>query len=175
MRIVVALGGNALLKRGETKMLPVSFNEIATEVLHLTHADLIGRGVMVSRSFAPKLPLVAGDRVQLQQVLLNLLMNAFDASELPGATTRRVILRAEADGDSMVHVSVRDHGPGLPPEGSEIWFEPFHTSKPNGLGMGLVIVRGIIEAHGGTLQVDAAEGGGACFHFRLPAAKEDTA
>jgi two-component system sensor kinase FixL len=171
----VIRGIRGMARRDQGPRETVDLSALVAAVQRLVAAEALARDCEFVAETGSPLPWVNANPVQLQQVLLNLLMNAFDASELPEAIARRVILRAEADGEATVHVSVRDHGPGLPPEGSGKWFEPFHTSKPNGLGMGLVIVRGIIEAHGGALQVDAAEGGGACFHFRLPAAKEEVA
>jgi two-component system sensor kinase FixL len=156
----------ALLKRGETKMLPVSFNEIATEVLHLTHADLIGRGVTVSRTFAQKLPLVAGDRVQLQQVLLNLVLNAADAMSTNLAGSRQIQVTTSAKG-GVARLSVRDGGSGLP-EDVEKLFEPFYTTKPHGLGMGLAICRSIVSAHGGRLRAEPHPERGAIFNLEIP-------
>ena len=156
----------ALLKRGETKMLPVSFNEIATEVLHLTHADLIGRGVTVSRSFSPTLPLVAGDRVQLQQVLLNLVLNAADAMAENAAGSRQIHVATSLEG-VVARLSVRDIGCGLP-EDVEKLFEPFYTTKQHGLGMGLAICRSIVAAHGGRLKAQPHPERGAIFHLEIP-------
>jgi two-component system sensor kinase FixL len=115
-------------------------------------------------------PPVAGNAVQLQQVLLNLVMNAFEAADLPGASARRVIVSTEVEGDRTVRIGVRDFGPGLPPNGAQPLFEPFHTTKPDGMGMGLAIVRTIVEAHGGTIGASTMDDGGACFFLRLPAA-----
>jgi len=156
----------ALLKRGETKMLPVSFNEIATEVLHLTHADLIGRGVSVLRSFSQDLPLVEGDRVQLQQVLLNLVLNAADAMASNPAGSRQIHVATSVEGD-VARLSVRDGGCGLP-EDVEQLFEPFFTTKQHGLGMGLAICRSIVSAHGGRLRAEPHPERGAIFHLEIP-------
>lgn len=160
----------ALLKRGETKMLPVSFNEIVTEVLHLTHADLIGRGVSVARTLLPKLPLVAGDRVQLQQVLLNLILNAADAMAGNVAGSRQIHVTTSVVGDTA-RLSVRDGGCGLP-EDVENLFEPFFTTKPHGLGMGLAICRSIVSAHGGRLKAESHPDGGAIFNLDIPICPE---
>jgi two-component system sensor kinase FixL len=171
----VIRGIRGMARRDHGPREAVDLHALVAIVQRLVAAEALARNCEFVAEIAATLPWVHANPVQLQQVLLNLLMNAFEASDLPGAVARRVVLRTEAEGDSAIRLSVRDHGPGLPPEGPGKWFEPFHTSKPNGLGMGLVIVRGIVEAHGGSLQVDAAEGGGACFHFRLPAAKEGIA
>lgn len=162
----------ALLKRGETKMLPVSFNEIATEVMHLTHADLIGRGVAVSRDLAAELPLVAGDRVQLQQVLMNLVLNAADAMAASPAGARRLHVATSVQGD-IAKLSVRDEGCGLPADVEKL-FEPFFTTKQHGLGMGLAICRSIVAAHGGRLKAEPHPERGAVFHLEIPTCQPAT-
>jgi PAS domain S-box-containing protein len=156
----------ALLKRGETKMLPVSFNEIVTEVLHLTHADLIGRGVSVARALRSELPPVAGDRVQLQQVLLNLILNAADAMAANPGGSRQIHVTTSVEKD-VARLSVRDCGCGLP-EDVERLFEPFFTTKQHGLGMGLAICRSIVSAHGGRLRAESHPEGGAIFNLEIP-------
>ncbi|WP_052572712.1 ATP-binding protein [Haloferula sp. BvORR071] len=163
----------ALLKRGETQMLPVSFNDIVTQVLHLTHTDLLGRGVTVSTDLADDLPLVSGDRVQLQQILLNLVLNAAEATmEKPGGSRHVVISTSEKDG--IVRLAVRDSGIGLP-EDIERLFEPFYTTKAQGLGMGLAICRSIVAAHGGRLRAEPHAEGGAVFHLDIPATVQEQA
>lgn len=169
----VIRGIRGMARRDHGPREPVDLNALVEAVQRLAAAEALARDCELVVETAPSLPRIEANPVQLQQVLLNLLMNAFEASDLPGTRARRVVVSTVAEGESAIHVSVRDHGPGLPPEGAAKWFEPFHTSKPNGLGMGLVIVRGIVEAHGGSLRVDAAEGGGACFHFQLPAIRGD--
>src|SRR5690606_19166984 len=156
----------ALLKRGETKMQSVCFNEIAAEVLHLTHADLIGRGVTVTRDFSPELPPVAGDRVQLQQVLMNLILNAADAMAATSAGARQLHVETSAAGD-IARLSVRDEGCGHP-ENVEKLFEPFHTTKQHSLGMGLAICRSIVSADDGRLWAEPRPERGAVFHLELP-------
>ena len=126
----------------------------------------------MSTELDPLLPKVDANSVQLQEVLLNLIQNAFEASEEVPRARRRVIISTERDGDYAVRVSVRDFGPGLPLDLPERVFERFFSTKPEGLGIGLFISRSIIAAHGGTLSAENAEGGGAQFCLRLPAAKE---
>lgn len=157
----------ALLKRGETTMLPLSLNDIVTEVLHLTHADLISRGVTATLSLANPLPPVSGDRVQLQQVLLNLILNGADAMARKPPRTRDLLISTSASGDS-VQLSVWDTGNGLPRDTEQL-FQPFYTTKSHGLGMGLAICRSILAAHRGRLQARPNPEGGAIFELELPA------
>jgi C4-dicarboxylate-specific signal transduction histidine kinase len=116
---------------------------------------------------------VNGNRVQLQQFFLNLILNALDAMDQKPLETRRVIVRTERHADGQVQASVRDFGSGLPPEGPEQVFKPFFSMKRNGMGLGLTIARSIIEAHGGRIAAANAEGGGGCFSFWLPAFPAD--
>jgi two-component system, LuxR family, sensor kinase FixL len=122
--------------------------------------------------FYPALPKVEADVVQLQQVFLNLILNAFEASKDVPKLQRRVIIHTERDGDSTVRASVRDFGAGLPAEASERVFEQFFSTKREGMGMGLFISRSIVVAHRGTLCAENAADGGARFWLRLPASKE---
>ena len=122
---------------------------------------------------APGLPSVAGDRVQLQQVVLNLIMNAIEAMSGLDAGPREVLVRSEADASGGVVVAVRDSGPGLDAKGLERVFAPFYTTKSSGMGMGLAICRSIIEAHGGRLWAEANEPRGAVFQFTLPSEGQD--
>jgi len=160
----------ALLKRGEVFVQSLPLNELIEEVLRLVNADLIGRGVSVIRNFAPDLPQVTGDRIQLQQLTLNLILNAADAmaGNAPGA--RRLYI-STARHDSTVRTSVRDEGAGLPAD-VESLFQPFFTTKAHGLGMGLAICRSIITAHHGRLWAEPHPERGAVFHFELPVAEE---
>lgn len=155
----------ALLKRGETTMLPLPLNELLEEVLYLTRSDLIGRGVLVVCDLARELPRITGDRVQIQQVALNLILNAADAvaGNAPGA--RRIHL-ATARHDDVVRVTVRDEGIGLPADTARL-FQPFFTTKTQGLGMGLAICRTIVNAHHGRIWAEAHPERGALFHFEL--------
>jgi two-component system sensor kinase FixL len=123
----------------------------------------------------PKLPLVEGDQVQLQQVLLNLIMNAFEAMGETPPAKRRAVIRSERTPEGRVRISVRDFGTGLSVENPERIFEHFFSTKQNGLGMGLAIVRSIITAHDGELAAVNAEGGGMCAYFSLPGTKEGNA
>jgi two-component system, LuxR family, sensor kinase FixL len=157
----------ALLKRGETTFLPISANEIVNEVLHLTHADMTSRGVTLTRDFAADLPPVNGDRVQLQQVVLNLILNGADAMSDKERGTRKLHVSTRQH-KGRVRVSIADEGCGLPANVEQI-FEPFFTTKPQGLGLGLAICRSIVKAHHGQLWAEPNAASGATFHFELPA------
>ncbi len=155
----------AFLQRGEANRQAHDINEIVEETLQLVRSDLIARGVTVERSLAPGLPPVRCDRVQLQQVILNLLMNACDAMTGGEPHARQVKVDTARD-DGGVRVSVRDSGCGLPSDIESI-FQPFVTTKAQGLGIGLAISRSIVESHGGRLWAEPRETG-AAFHMDLP-------
>jgi signal transduction histidine kinase len=158
----------ALFKRGETQFQRLDINELVREVLSLAHGDLATRGVEVELQLAAELPLVEGDPIQLQQVMLNLIMNASEALAGARVEERRLKLRTVAAA-RQVHLSFIDNGPGFAAETYEKLFEPFYTTKPQGLGLGLSISRSIIAAHGGKLWGVAKPGRGATFHISLPA------
>ena len=147
----------------------MAINEAILEVIALTRSEVVKNGVSMQTQLAEVLPLIQGDRVQLQQVILNLIINAVEAMSSTGEGLRELRIstgKAESDG---VLVAVRDSGPGLAPASLERLFEAFYTTKPGGLGMGLSICRSIIEAHGGRLWAAANVPQGASFHFDLPA------
>jgi C4-dicarboxylate-specific signal transduction histidine kinase len=148
----------------------VAINEAILEVVALTHGEAAKNGVWVRTLLAEGLPPIEGDRVQLQQVILNLIVNAIEAmSETSDETPRQLLLiseRAEPDG---VMVAVRDSGPGLAPATLGRLFDAFYTTKADGMGMGLSICRSIIEAHGGRLRASANLPRGAVFQFTVPA------
>jgi PAS domain S-box-containing protein len=156
----------ALLQRGETHRQPVSVNDCLEEVLRLVRSDLVGRGVTVHCTLAAGLPAVMADHVQVQQVLLNLIVNACDAIEANSPEHRWLSLTTAADAKG-VRVAVRDQGCGLP-EDVEAMFEPFHSTKPHGLGMGLAICRTILTAHDGKIWAEPNPDRGATFHVSLP-------
>jgi PAS domain S-box-containing protein len=158
----------ALLERGEVTLVPLSLNEVLEEVLRLIQADLIGRGVSVHPCLAGNLPPIVGDRVQLQQLVLNLVLNAAEAMAGNLPATRRVHVRTSPEG-AMVRVSIRDQGSGLPPDVERI-FQPFYTTKSHGLGMGLAICRSIVSAHHGRIWAESHPERGAIFHVELPGA-----
>jgi signal transduction histidine kinase len=114
-------------------------------------------------------PLVFADRIQLQQVILNLVMNAVEAMSENSDGPRQLLIRTGADASGAIVIAVRDSGPGLAPENFDRLFTPFYTTKPQGMGMGLAICRSIVEAHGGRLWAKTNEDRGATFQFTLPA------
>jgi signal transduction histidine kinase len=158
-----------LVKRAPAQEADVSLNEEIMGVLTITRSEALKHDVAVRTELVPDLPIVIGDRVQLQQVLLNLIVNAIEAMSTLTGETRELVVRSEQDGGGGVVVSVHDTGPGLEPAALERLFEPFYTSKKTGLGMGLSICRTIIEAHEGRLWASANKPRGAIFQFTLPA------
>ncbi|HZD48066.1 MAG TPA: ATP-binding protein [Silvibacterium sp.] len=169
-------GIRSMVRKGEEVRCPVNLNEVMASVLRFVGSDALERDCALVTEPDVKLPLVEADQVQLQQVLLNLVVNAFDAMSKTPASERRVIIRSERKSDGRVRVSVRDFGTGLPAGEPERIFEQFFSTKRDGMGMGLAIARSIIASHGGELAAANAQGGGACVHFSLPViagAKED--
>ncbi|HYJ06493.1 MAG TPA: MASE1 domain-containing protein [Chthoniobacterales bacterium] len=160
-------GIHHFVRKSEGTRRPVNLNEIVREVLRLLHSDLLGRGTTVETELESSLPAVEADPIHLQQVLLNLLMNSLEAMQSTAAERRRVIICTKREGDAFVMVSVRDHGSGLPKDNLDKVFAHFYSTKPNGMGMGLTIVRSIVEAHGGKLSAENTDDG-ARFCFRLP-------
>ena len=162
-----------LLKKGEASFQPLELNDVATEVLALARSELTDRHVTASTRLAPGLPRVLGDRVQLQQVMLNLLLNGCEAMGSSRPAERSLIASTALDGDGVLLASIADRGSGIPPDAADRLFEPFFTTKRQGLGLGLSICRSIIAAHGGRLWADNNPDGGATFSFALPAHNGD--
>jgi two-component system, LuxR family, sensor kinase FixL len=154
-------------RRGESPRTACPIEEVIEEALGLVAIETRKAQVTVERSFSPALPPICVDRVQLQQVLVNLLSNAIEAMQASPADTRRITIRTSLD-EATVEVVVSDRGVGLPPGSKTKIFEPYVTTKPQGLGMGLSIARTIVEAHGGRLWASSNPEGGAAFHFTLP-------
>jgi signal transduction histidine kinase len=159
----------ALVKKEKLEFAPIDIASVIGDVVQLVHNDGILRNIRVEIECQEGLPSARGDRVQLQQVVLNLLVNAFDAMKEAATTERKVVVRAETNGAGTVEISVRDHGIGLTSDELVKIFEPFYTTKREGLGMGLPISRSIIEAHGGRLWAESDVDRGATFYFTLPA------
>src|SRR6266550_260395 len=156
----------ALLKRGETGLLPVALNEVIEDVLHLLRSDLVARGVTAESKLAERLPDVPGDEVQLQQVLLNIITNACDAMAENPPGDRRLRISTNLQSDS-VRVSIEDQGRGVPCGDVSRIFQPFFTTKSHGLGIGLSICRSIIAAHQGRLWAKSNETRGTTLHPQL--------
>jgi two-component system, LuxR family, sensor kinase FixL len=158
----------ALFRRDEKFRQPLQLNQVIEEILQLSRADLIAKGITVAYELDHGLPLVAGDRVQLQQVILNLVLNAADAMAA-NASGKRLLTVTTILRQRRAVASVRDKGHGLPAD-PDLLFQPFYTTKPQGLGLGLAICRSIVEAHGGHLWAESNVERGAVFHIELPIA-----
>jgi C4-dicarboxylate-specific signal transduction histidine kinase len=158
----------ALIKRGSVEMRPLALAELVQDVFSLVHSDAMARHVVLDSAVPPELPLVAGDRVHLSQVLLNLIINGMDAMETCQANARRLVIRARSAAERTIEVAVTDCGRGVPHELVEKVFDPFFTTKSGGLGIGLPVSRTIIEAHGGRLWAEQnADRRGLTFRFTL--------
>jgi C4-dicarboxylate-specific signal transduction histidine kinase len=156
-----------LFKKTETAKGAMDINEAIREVIGLARSEMDKKRITRQLQLAPDLPKVFGDRVQLQQVMLNLILNAVEAMSTVKGRPRELIVSTQMAEETEVLVTVRDSGPGLDPESMEQIFAAFHTTKPGGLGMGLSISRSIVENHFGRLWVAANDGPGATFHFTL--------
>jgi signal transduction histidine kinase len=158
----------ALIKNAPPRKDRLAINGAIREVIDLARGETAKNGILVQTELAGGLPIIQGDRVQLQQVMLNLIINAVEAMSCVHEGTRDLLI-GSAKVESGVLISVRDSGPGLPPASLERLFDAFYTTKPTGLGLGLSICRSIIEAHGGRLWASANVPRGAIFEFTLPA------
>ena len=164
----------ALIKKAPARKDSLDINEAIREVIVLTRGEAVKNGVSVQTQLASGLPSVQGDRVQLQQVLLNLIMNAIEAMSGMSEGTRELRISTGEPESGGVVVAVCDSGPGLAPEAFGRLFEAFHTTKSSGMGMGLSICRSIIEAHGGRVWASVNEPRGAVFQFTLPPKQDET-
>jgi PAS domain S-box-containing protein len=165
----------ALFSKKDPTIESVDLNEATREVLALSSSDFQRNRVIVQQELADGLPLVAGDRVQLQQVILNLLRNASDAMSAVDDRPRQLLVRTEGDDDGDVRLTVQDAGVGFPPEVADRLFESFHTTKNDGMGIGLSVSRSIIDSHHGRLWATLNNGPGATFSFSLPRASGGSA
>jgi PAS domain S-box-containing protein len=163
---------HALVNKAPPRREPLDINESILEIIALTRSEVLKRGVSSRQELAKGLPLVLGDRIQLQQVILNLITNSVQAMSGANEGTRELQVGTRRAASGGVLVAVRDSGPGLPPVSFDRLFEAFYTTKPDGLGMGLSICRSIIEAHEGRLWATANVPRGAIFQFSLPAAPD---
>ena len=156
----------ALVKKAPPRKDQVEINGVIRETIELIRGKAMKNGVSIQADLANDLPILQGVRVQLQQVFLNLIINAIEAMSNVNEGARELLV-ATSRAEARVLVTVQDSGPGLTPEALEHVFDPFYTTKPNGLGLGLSICRSIIEAHGERLWASANERCGATFHFTL--------
>ena len=156
------------IKKGSAIRGRINLNDVVKAVTHMVHLDAAAHFCKVEMSLARNLPAIEGDPSQIQQVLINLVRNAFDAMRDTPPSGRKVEIATTYNGDGTICVAVRDYGSGIPEPTLERLFEQFFTTKEEGLGMGLAIVRSIVEAHGGNIAAENADGGGARFYFRLP-------
>ena len=157
----------ALLKKAPFEQKKFDLNEVVQETIRFFSALAIGRKFQMVSVITPEALPVLGDRIQLQQVILNLVMNGIDAmKDLPGEY--RVISIRTSRAENIAELSVSDRGPGIPEDKSKAVFEPFYTSKPEGMGMGLSIARTIIEAHNGLIWAENRDHGGASFRISIP-------
>jgi C4-dicarboxylate-specific signal transduction histidine kinase len=164
----VIAGIRALIGKGPPQHDRVDRNAAIREVVELTRGEATKHGVEVRQQLADGLPPIYGDRVQLQQVALNLIFNTIEAMSGLADGPRQLRIGSGIDAASCVLIAVNDSGPGLDPASLERLFDAFYTTKPNGMGMGLSIRRSIIEAHGGRIWATANEPRGATFQVTLP-------
>jgi signal transduction histidine kinase len=158
-----------LFKKARPRKGLLDINEVVGEVIVLIDGEALRNGISVQTKLADGLSVVNGDRVQLQQVLLNLVVNAIQATATVAYGARVLLITTAAAEANVVLVRVADSGPGLDPKTLESVFDPYYTTKPEGLGMGLAICRSIIDAHNGRLWASANQPRGAVFQFTLPA------
>jgi hypothetical protein len=159
----------AHVKGAAPQRISFDISDAVNELMALARSELEKNGVTVRLRLAEGLASIRGDRVQVQQVLLNLILNAVEAMNSVDGGARELSISTEPRGADEILVVVRDSGPGLDPERRERVFDSFYTTKPAGMGLGLSICRSIVEAHGGRLWAGANEPGGATFQFTLPA------
>jgi signal transduction histidine kinase len=158
----------ALSKKAPPQKDRVEVNEAIRDVIAMTSGEAMRTGVSMRTQLAEALPLIDGDRVQLQQVVLNLILNALEAMSDNSGGTQDILIGTARDAAGAVLVTVRDSGPGLNPESFDHLFDTFYTTKPRGMGMGLSICRTIVEAHGGRIWASPPAGAGATIQFTLP-------
>src|SRR5712672_4461870 len=163
----------ALANKSDIEKMPLDVNDVVRDVIALTQRELSSHGVSLRTELAATLPMILGDRVQLQQVMINLVMNGIEAMQPVTDRPRELVIRSGQDETHRVMLSVTDCGVGISAENANRLFNAFFTTKSSGLGMGLSICRSIVEAHGGRLSASRDEGPGATFQFVLPVHQED--
>jgi two-component system sensor kinase FixL len=160
------------IKKGDPTRRRINLNELVTNVAHVVRPDAVAYSCEIETSLAEDLPLIEVDPIQIQQVLVNLVSNALDAMRQTPPGQRKVEISTAGNGENEVRLSVRDHGTGIRYEVHERLFDQFFTTKEQGLGMGLAIVRSIVESHGGKIQAENVADGGSRFYFTLPVTKK---
>src|SRR6059058_2091283 len=165
----VIRGIQSMVKKGASGRQRVNLNDLVMNVVHMVNADAVLHSCQIETLLDQNLPPIEADPIQLQQVLINLVINAFDAMRNTPLGRRKVVIATDRNGDGAICTSVRDYGVGISEEVRDRIFDHFFTTKEEGLGMGLGIVRSIVESHAGTVTVENVAGGGARFHFTLPA------
>jgi C4-dicarboxylate-specific signal transduction histidine kinase len=163
----------ALFGKNAATSEPVDLNEAAREVIALSLSELQRKRVLLRTDLSDRLPQITGDRVQLQQVILNLILNASDAMSEVDDRPRELEIRTEPDEDNSVRLTVKDAGVGIEPQAMARLFEPFYTTKSHGMGIGLSVSRSIVESHRGRLWATPNDGPGATFSFSLPGRPDD--
>src|SRR6266513_224904 len=164
-----------MVKKSVPARQRVNLNDVVINVARMISPNAMLQSCKLETLLESNLPVIEADPIQLQQVLLNLMINGFDAMHDTPAPDRKLVIATERNGAGTIRTSVRDYGVGIPEEARERMFEQFFTTKTKGLGMGLAIVRSIVQSHGGTIAAENVDGGGARFHFTLPAKAESLA
>jgi C4-dicarboxylate-specific signal transduction histidine kinase len=162
----------ALFRKEDLTLALLDLNQVTREVIALSLSDLQRSRVALQSQFADDLPTITGDRIQLQQVILNLLRNACDAMAGVDDRPRQLLIRTERENGDRVRVSVRDAGVGVDPQSMNKLFDSFYTTKRDGMGVGLSVSRSIIERHHGRLWAEPNDGPGATFSFSIPSGPE---
>jgi signal transduction histidine kinase len=156
----------ALFKKTALERVALDINDVIDEVLSLIHNEVVRKRIAIETDLEAKLPMTLGDRVQLQQVIFNLLLNGIESMEAVTNRPKRLIIRSKMQSSNAILVEIRDYGTGV--TDSDKVFEAFYTTKEKGMGMGLSVCRSIVEAHGGHLGISPSQGPGTTFFFTLP-------
>jgi signal transduction histidine kinase len=164
----------ALAKKTSVQKLPLQINDVVDEVISLVQREMSKHRVSLRKELASALPMVSADRIQLQQVIINLVINSIEAMQSVTDRPRELTIGSRRDGEHQVLVTVKDCGIGIPAENVDRLFSAFFTTKASGMGMGLSICRSIIGAHGGRLWAEPNLPQGAAFYFTVPLGQEDT-